>query len=180
MSVADRSRARVDETLADLRERYGEFEVSEESGTIERARYSGAVNRFEGEGVVGGAGAWVTDPRDRVLLVRPKGADGWVDPGDAQEGGETLAETAKRAVSEQTGIDAELTGVLRAEVYEYTVEGTDWPPVHALNVTFRGEGEGYPNTGDGIGAADWWRGSPNRVGYEAMNTFPFPATDESP
>jgi ADP-ribose pyrophosphatase YjhB (NUDIX family) len=177
MSVADRSRARVDETLADLRERYGEFDVVEETGTIARARYSEAVNRFEGEGVVGGAGAWVTDPRDRVLLVRPTDADAWVDPGDAQRAGETLEETARRAVEEQTGLDVEVTGVLRVEVFEYTVDDRDWPPVHAVNVTFRGESEGYPNTGDGIGAADWWRGSPNRVGYEAMNSFPFPATE---
>jgi ADP-ribose pyrophosphatase YjhB (NUDIX family) len=177
MSVADRSRSRVDEAVADLRERYGEFDVVEDRGTVSRARYSEAVSRFEGEGVVGGAGAWVTDPRDRVLLVRPMDADAWVDSGDAQRGGETLEETARRAVSEQAGIDADLTGVLRVEVYEYTVKDRDWPPIHALNVTFRGTGEGYPNTGEGIGAADWWRGSPNRVGYVAMNEFPFPATD---
>jgi ADP-ribose pyrophosphatase YjhB (NUDIX family) len=113
-----------------------------------------------------------------VLLVRPENADGWVDPGDAQQGDETLGDTAIRAVAEQTGINAELTDILRAEVYEYTVENKAWPPVHAINVSFRGDGEGYPEPGEGIGAVDWWRGSPNRVGYKAMNTFPFPATED--
>jgi ADP-ribose pyrophosphatase YjhB (NUDIX family) len=177
MSVADRSRARVDETLVALRERYGEFEVVEARSAISHTRYSEAVNRFESEAVVGGAGAWVTDPRNRVLLVRPVGAEGWVDPGDAQHGGESLEETATRAVREQTGIEADLTGILRVEVYEYTVEDREWPPIHAINVTFRGDGDGHPETGDGIGAADWWRGSPNRVGYDAMNEFPFPAME---
>lgn len=178
MSVSDRSRARVEETLAALREEYGEFETVEESTALPAETYSRAVNRFEADGVVGGAGAWVTDDRDRVLLVRPQGANGWIDPGDGQRAGETLSETAVRAVDESTGVEMTVTGVLRAEVYEYTAEDREgWAPLTTVNVTFRGEGAGTPIAGEGIGAADWWRDSPNRVGYEAMLSFPFPAVD---
>jgi ADP-ribose pyrophosphatase YjhB (NUDIX family) len=178
MSVTDRSRARVDETLAELRERYGEFETVERTADLPERAYSETVNRFEREAVVGGAGVWVTDPRDRVLLVRREGSDAWVDPGDAQRDGETVEETALRAVEEQASLEAELTGVLRAEVYEYRArDHRGWSPIHTLNVTFRGEAEGVALAGEGFGAADWWRDTPNRVGYEAMLEFPFPATN---
>jgi ADP-ribose pyrophosphatase YjhB (NUDIX family) len=179
MSVTDRSRARVDEALDRLRGEYGEFETVSEETTIPRGTYSEAVNRFERDGVVGGAGAWVTDERGRVLLVRPTDREGWVDPGDAQRADEALADTAVRAVRESAGVEAVMEDVLRAERYTYRVADAEgWAPFTTLNVTFRGTGAGTPTPGEGIGAADWWRDNPSRVGYEAMLSFPFPAVDD--
>lgn len=52
---------------------------------------------------------------DEVLLVKrgkePR-RDGWSIPGGAQETGETVAEAAKRELLEETGLTAEVTGLL--------------------------------------------------------------------
>lgn len=52
---------------------------------------------------------------DEVLLVKrgkePR-RDGWSIPGGAQEVGETCAETAVRELLEETGLTAEVTGLL--------------------------------------------------------------------
>jgi ADP-ribose pyrophosphatase YjhB (NUDIX family) len=179
MSISTRSRERADDTIERLRDRYGEFTPTVREGALSQPRYSGTVNRFEADGVIGGAGAWVRDQRDRVLLVRPRDSKGWVDPGRAQRAGESLEATARAAVSEQTGVEISIEGVRHAQLFEYQAEDRSWPPVYALNVLFDGEptGERKPDAGDSIGAVDWWRSLPNTVAYEEMTELPFPATD---
>jgi 8-oxo-dGTP diphosphatase len=52
---------------------------------------------------------------DRVLLVRrgnPPKAGSWSLPGGAQELGETVFETARREVREETGLEVEVIGVV--------------------------------------------------------------------
>ena len=54
---------------------------------------------------------------DHLLLVRrarPPGAGEWSLPGGGQELGETLFETARREVAEETGLDVEPVAVLTA------------------------------------------------------------------
>ncbi len=62
-----------------------------------------------------GSGAIVVHPEgDRVLMVRHRDMEGdfwrgkWIFPGGAVELGETLAETARRELKEETGIDVVL------------------------------------------------------------------------
>lgn len=53
--------------------------------------------------------ALITDPEDRILLVRQNyGGKLWALPGGMAESGESLAETARREVLEETGLDVEL------------------------------------------------------------------------
>lgn len=52
---------------------------------------------------------------DRILLIRrgrPPSQGQWSLPGGAQELGETVFETARREVAEETGLDVEVVGVV--------------------------------------------------------------------
>lgn len=62
-------------------------------------------------------GANVFDSRDgdpQVLCVKPGYKDRWEGPGGDQEPGESLPETARREVREETNYEVELTGVFYA------------------------------------------------------------------
>jgi 8-oxo-dGTP pyrophosphatase MutT (NUDIX family) len=52
------------------------------------------------------AGVLVLDGSGRVLLQRGNGGSGWTIPGGAMELGETLEETARRELREETGLEA--------------------------------------------------------------------------
>lgn len=175
MSVADRSRNAVEEALAALEREYGSFTVRERDQRLPRTSYRRAVNRFERHGAVGGAGAWVTGSDGRVLFVSEADADAWVDPGGTQEPGERLADTASRAVRERTGLEATVDGVLRAERFTNGTEA-DWPPVETVTVTFAATADGRPAPPEGT-EARWFADYPERVGYEALLEFPFPARE---
>jgi 8-oxo-dGTP diphosphatase len=176
MSVTDRSRRTVEETLASLEREHGSFPVHEHDQRLPRERYRRAVNRFERHGAVGGAGAWVTDPRGRALFVCEAGAEAWVDPGDTQRPGESLGDTARRAVREAAGLEATVDGVLRADRFRSATEGEDWPPVETVTVTFAASAEGPPAPPEGT-EARWFADYPERVGYEALLELPFPARE---
>lgn len=171
-SLPERSRARVEDVLADLAVDHGEFETVERETSLPLSAYRSAVERFE-DGRVGGASAWLTDPAGAVLLVRRSGGDAWTEPGDTQRPGETLAETARRAVADRMGLTADLTGVERARVFEYTPTMGDRPAVTVLTVVFAGTATGDPDPPPDDEAA-WWTALPDRVGYEDMHSFPFP------
>jgi 8-oxo-dGTP diphosphatase len=176
MSVADRSRTAVEAALAALEREYGSFTVVERDQRLPRETYRRAVNRFERHGAVGGAGAWVTDPPGRVLFVREADADAWVDPGGTQQPEEPLAETARRAVRETAGLEATVDGVLRAERFANASDTDDWPPVETVTVTFAASADGRPAP-PGDTEARWFADYPERVGYEALLEFPFPARE---
>lgn len=174
MSLPERSRADVEDALADLAAEYGEFETVERETSLPLSAYRSAVERFEA-GRVGGASAWLTDGAGAVLLVRRNGGDAWTDPGDTQRPGEALPETAQRAVADQTGLTADLTGVVQARVFEYTPTARDRPAVTVLTVVFAGTAAGDPHPRPDDDAA-WWATPPDRVGYEDMRSFPFPSS----
>jgi ADP-ribose pyrophosphatase YjhB (NUDIX family) len=114
MDVAAESREDVDRRIRELRERFGEFPVREE--TVENDRpFFESGREMAASGWRGDAGAWVSDDAGRVLLIRHEDADGaWGVPGGSHKPGESFRETAEREVREETGVECELTGVVFA------------------------------------------------------------------
>jgi 8-oxo-dGTP pyrophosphatase MutT (NUDIX family) len=56
--------------------------------------------------------AFVQDDEGRVLLMQRSDNDLWALPGGAQDLGESLPEAAAREVTEETGIEVEVTGIV--------------------------------------------------------------------
>jgi ADP-ribose pyrophosphatase YjhB (NUDIX family) len=108
--ISVRSRREVDRRIDALRERYGDFPLHEETVENDPEFFEHGQEFFEAGGR-GSAGARVTDD-DRVLLIRhPNAPDTWTFPGGGHEPGEAFAETARREVWEETGVECEITGV---------------------------------------------------------------------
>ncbi len=187
----------VDDALASLRERYGEFPTDTRDWQVTVDTYT-ATRRRAAAGTVGGAGAWVTRERDgepEALVVTETDADGWSEPAGKQEPGESLSETARREVREETGVKIRIEGVLRATraIHHHPDEhGTDTPtetktdtdtppPLHRLIVVFDAAyagGDARPRDGE-IEAVQWVREHPDNLRYSAVETFPIhtPSTE---
>ncbi|MCU4743689.1 NUDIX hydrolase [Natronoglomus mannanivorans] len=111
MDIDERTRSEIDRRLERLESEYGAFPVREERVTNEPAFFEQGV-KLAGDGWIGDAGAWVTDAADRALLIRHEdGPERWGTPGGGHEPGETMAETARREVREETGLEPTLAGV---------------------------------------------------------------------
>lgn len=177
MTLQSRAAAAVDDALERLRETYGDAPVVESEWTVDRVVYDRTVERFEA-GTVGGAGAWVTRERDgatEALVVRHEGEQGWSEPAGKQEPGESLAETAVRETSEETGVDCRLTGLLRVERARHVVSDyDDRPSVPRLVVVFAADCVGgtlSPRAGE-IAEANWVRRHPDRLKYPGVGDLP--------
>lgn len=141
MTLEDRTRAEVTRRVTRLQERYGEFPVDEETVTNEPDRFEEG-RQLADAGWIGDAGAWVTDDTDRVLLIRHRSApEKWGTPGGGHEPGETLAETARREVREETGITCSVTGVYRARRKIIVNDAAPDERVHMLTVEFEADAE---------------------------------------
>jgi ADP-ribose pyrophosphatase YjhB (NUDIX family) len=180
VSLARRSKRRVEAHLERLRETYGSFEKVETTWALSSGGYEATVERFEA-GTVGGAGVWITDDDGKVLLVRQDGEDGWSEPAGKVEPGETLAEAARREVAEETGVTCTVEGVHVAQVIETTcADDPDQPPVYRLVVTFAGSyvsGDLEPEEGE-ITGVRWWDEHPDELLYEGIADLPVPAADD--
>ena|SRR5579884_2146112 len=71
------------------------------------------------------ASAVVDDGRGRILLARRRDNSLWTIPGGAMDPGEFIAETARREVKEETGLDVEVVSLVGVysdpgHVIEYT------------------------------------------------------------
>lgn len=168
-----RSRERANALLVGLAAEFGEYRVSEKTWENTQGNYDRIADQFESNHH-GGAGVWVRDAADRVLLVRQEGSEAWSEPGGAREPGESFPTTAVREVAEETGLEVELTGVL--EVAVVTHDAWDRPPLVVPEVLFTGEpvdGELSPQDGE-IAAAEWWTEPPDVVAYEDIYEYPFP------
>ncbi len=109
-----RTRRAADSRLTALRDEYGEFPVLDVTRINDPEFFEAGVEFFE-DGHRGAAGARVVDADRRILLIREARApDTWVLPGGGHEPGETFAETARREVWEEAGVDCAVTGVWRA------------------------------------------------------------------
>ena len=177
MSITDRSRRRVDRALSSLRERFGEFAVDEQVWERSPPAYDAVRERFAA-GTLGGAVAWLTNEDGEVLLVRHADREGWAGPGGKHEPGESLSETVRREVREETGVDCRVTDVRLAQRIEFRDEtDPDRPPIERLIPIFgaRYEGGEARSREDVIAAVRWFDDSPDRFEFETLRRFEIPA-----
>lgn len=147
--LRERVREDVDRRLATLRERFGPFPVAEETVENEPALFE-AGRSMAADGWRGDAGAFVTDPEGRLLLVRHADApDAWGVPGGAHEPWESFAGTARREVREETGVDCAVTDVWRARRRTFVHADEPERRLEMLTVWFEADVESGPTvTGD--------------------------------
>lgn len=139
--IEGKTRKRVARELERLEDEYGSVSLCEETVTNE-PEYFEHGRELAREGWIGDAGAWVTDNDDRVCLIRHKGApDTWGTPGGGHEPPETLAETARREVREETGIECSLTGIYWARQKTVVLKSDPSQRLSMLTVEFEAEYE---------------------------------------
>lgn len=138
--IEEKTRERVARELERLEAEYGAVPLYEETVTNE-PEYFEHGRKLAREGWIGDAGAWVTDG-DHTLLIRHEGApDAWGTPGGGHEPGETLSETARREVREETGIECSLTGIDWARRKTIVLESDPSQRLFMLTVEFEAEYE---------------------------------------
>lgn len=177
MSLTRRTKRAVDDALGRLREEYGAFDCVEKTWTVDREEYDAVRERFRA-GTVGGAGAWIRDGDGRALMVRHEGEESWSDPGGKGEPGESLEETARREVREESGVRCSLTGVLQAHVVKIVCRGdksgANRDSLYRLIVIFDAAYESgivRPREGE-IAEARWMTEMPENVLYDEVAEFP--------
>jgi 8-oxo-dGTP pyrophosphatase MutT (NUDIX family) len=120
--VADALRERAETAIADARERFGDAPHRDPlpfSRDHHPDDYPGSVAE-QVDRIGGIAGAAVVDADGRVLAVDVNyNTRDWQTPGGAVEPGDSLAKTARKEVHEETGIDADLTGLLYTRPVHY-------------------------------------------------------------
>ncbi len=155
---------------------HGEFATVADRWTLAPDAYEWVRDRFAA-GTVGGAGVWLQNSAGEVLLVRNEGTAEWAEPGGKHEPGESLAETARRELAEEAGVNCSLTGVALVQIVEM-VEPTR-PPIVRLIVVFDGTytgGTPRPEPGE-IAEVRWWDDHPESVRYSALTDLEIPATE---
>ena len=111
MDAERRTRNEIDRRVSRLREEYGEFPVRESAVWNDPEFFEEGRERTL-DGWIGDAAALVTDDEGRVLMIRHEGVpDRWGIPGGGHEPGETMEETARRELREETGIECTITDV---------------------------------------------------------------------
>jgi 8-oxo-dGTP diphosphatase len=178
MSITERSRRRVRDALDRLREEYEVPKIVEKTWEHPPEAYEQVRKRFEA-GTLGGGGIWITDDMGQVLLVRHEGGTAWSDPGGKQEPGESIETAARRETKEETGIEAEITGVRQVHRLEIRDESGEKSPIHRLIVIFDGEllsGDIRPREGE-IAEVEWWDERPDDLLYDELAEFPIPTTE---
>jgi ADP-ribose pyrophosphatase YjhB (NUDIX family) len=114
------------------------------------------------QGEIGYAGAWVTDDRNRALLIRQDTASGWVIPGGGTQADELLEATARREVREETGIECSITGVDSVRRQVHVHESNPEERVFMVSVTFeaRYEGGEISETDEDVDSVRWFVEAP--------------------
>jgi ADP-ribose pyrophosphatase YjhB (NUDIX family) len=135
--VTDQPGRDVDGWLADLRERHGDLAVHEERIEVGREKYD-AVRADAERSALGGARVRLAREGE-LLLVSNRDEHGWDVPGGALEPGETLRETARREVREETGLGRELGEALAVNRFAFVPAEGDDPLVEGLWVYYEGE-----------------------------------------
>lgn len=164
----------VNGLIADFAAEYGEVDLVGRRVDCEPDAYDALRETFEAFGVVGGAGCRVRDADDRVLLVRYEAADGWVDPGDSRQPGESYRMCAERAIEETAGIEACVDDLAQVHLL-YMDDWTDREPIPNPYVSFEATpvgGELRP--GDGVTDLRWAESTPENLLYEELAELPLP------
>lgn len=177
VAITERSRERVDDALADLRDRFGVDLVVEREWTVDPGTFDRTVERFEA-GTVGGAGAWVAGEDGAVLLVRERDRPGWSEPSGKHEPGEMLAGTARWEVREEAGVAIDIDHVALAQrAVHVDRTGPDRKPVHRLVVVFaaRHVGGEARAAERGVEAVQWFDETPDDLQYDLLDDLPIPA-----
>ncbi len=157
----------VNGLVADLAAEYGEIDVVGRRIDCSMKGYDRLLEAFESFGVIGGAGVRVLD-RERMLLVRYEGADGWVDPGDSRRPGESYRECATRGVREATGIEATIEGIAQIHLL-YLDDSTGRDPIPNPYVSFLGTGEsGSATPGSDVESVQWSVEPPDELLYDEL------------
>lgn len=179
MSTADGMYRHLRGLVADLVAEWGRVDVVHQPSAATPDEYDRYISPFETFGAFGGAGIWVTNPDDDVLLVRRENEDVWLDPGGGLEPGETYRECAVRECAEETGLTPTVTGVEQVRVFHVS-DGTDRPPIPDVAVIYRGEASGEPRAEPGeIAEAAWFDALPEPLGYEDLAELPVPRADDA-
>lgn len=139
MTLGDGTRTSIDAAMKRLEERFDEVPVVTRQAVDDPETFEHGVAVAE-QRKLGGAGAWVEDDDRRVLFVRhPVDPDTWGLPGGGYEPDESLVETARREVREETGVGVRITGVWK--LTHRTVRHRDDPDraFHVFDVWFEAE-----------------------------------------
>lgn len=146
----------------------------EDRWTLGPDAYAWVRDRFAA-GTLGGAGVWLRNDAGQVLLVRNEGTTEWAEPGGKHEPGESLAETARRELAEETGVSCSLTGVALVQIVEMVAPSR--PAIVRLIVVFGGThtgGSPRPEPGE-IAEVRWWDDHPSSLRYAALAELEIPA-----
>lgn len=123
--------------------------------------------RLAENGWIGDAGAFVTDDTDRALLIRHEDSpDTWGVPGGGHEPGETMEETARREVQEETSIHVRIDDVAYARRKTIVHEADSERRLFMLTVVFDASPirAGVPDIGDDeVLDARWFEEPPDNV-----------------
>jgi ADP-ribose pyrophosphatase YjhB (NUDIX family) len=166
MDIATVTRQEVRRRLERLRDEYGSFPIREKTVTNDPDFFESGVRLAE-NGWIGDAGAFVTDERDRALLIRHEASpDTWGVPGGGHEPGETMEETARREVHEETNIQVHIDDVAYARRKTIVHEADPDRRLFMLTVVFDATPTraGVPDIGDDeVLDARWFEEPPDGI-----------------
>lgn len=108
---AEDAARRTEEAYHRLADRYDDFLERERTRRVSRRRFDTLVDRIRRTGAPYGAHTIVYRSSGELLLVRHDGVDLWVLPGGGIDPGESFAETARRELDEEAGVDAAYDGL---------------------------------------------------------------------
>ena len=116
------------------------------------------------------AAARVRDPDGRIALVQNGWSEGWVLPGGAVERDESLANTTRREVREETALDVEIVAPLVVFEQSYVDENDGTEAFTAEYVVYDARADGEILDADDLGetpseirAARWFETPPEAL-----------------